>query len=33
MRRSRRRLAVLILGLLLTVLASAFLYMWGMALL
>lgn len=31
MRRSRRRLAVLILGLLLTVLASAFLYMWGMA--
>jgi len=30
-RRSRRRLAVLILGLLLTVLASAFLYMWGMA--
>ena len=33
MRRSRRRLVVLILGLLLTVLASAFLYMWGMALL
>ncbi|HEV2852711.1 MAG TPA: NAD-binding protein [Thermoanaerobaculia bacterium] len=33
MRRSRRRLIVLILGLLLTVLASAFLYMWGMALL
>jgi Trk K+ transport system NAD-binding subunit len=33
MRRSRRRLAVLILGLLLTVLASTFLYMWGMALL
>ncbi|HKI05197.1 MAG TPA: NAD-binding protein [Thermoanaerobaculia bacterium] len=31
MRRSRRRLAVLILGLLLTVLASAVLYMWGMA--
>jgi Trk K+ transport system NAD-binding subunit len=31
MRRSRRRLAVLILGLFLTVLASAFLYMWGMA--
>ncbi len=31
MRRSRRRLAFLILGLLLTVLASAFLYMWGMA--
>ncbi|MEO6194281.1 MAG: NAD-binding protein [Thermoanaerobaculia bacterium] len=30
-RRSRRRLAVLILGLLLTVLASSFLYMWGMA--
>jgi len=30
-RRSRRRLAVLILGLLLMVLASAFLYMWGMA--
>lgn len=33
MRRSRRRLVFLILGLLLTVLASAFLYMWGMALL
>lgn len=33
MRRSRRRLVVLLLGLLLTVLASAFLYMWGMALL
>ncbi len=33
MRRSRRRLAFLILGLLLTLLASAFLYMWGMALL
>jgi Trk K+ transport system NAD-binding subunit len=31
MRRSSRRLAFLILGLLLTVLASAFLYMWGMA--
>jgi Trk K+ transport system NAD-binding subunit len=31
MRRSRRRLAVLILGLLLTVVVSAFLYMWGMA--
>ncbi|HTG33847.1 MAG TPA: NAD-binding protein [Thermoanaerobaculia bacterium] len=31
MRRSRRRLAVLILSLLLTVLASSFLYMWGMA--
>ena len=31
MRRSRRRLAILILGLLLTVLASTFLYMWGMA--
>ena len=31
MTRSRRRLAVLLLGLLLTVLASAFLYMWGMA--
>ena len=31
MRRSRRRLAVLILGLLLTVLASSFLYMWGMS--
>jgi Trk K+ transport system NAD-binding subunit len=30
-RRSQRRLAVLILGLLLTVLASTFLYMWGMA--
>jgi Trk K+ transport system NAD-binding subunit len=29
-RRSRRRLAVLILGLLLMVLASSFLYMWGM---
>ncbi|HEX9945722.1 MAG TPA: NAD-binding protein [Thermoanaerobaculia bacterium] len=33
MRRSRRRLAVLILGLILTVLASTFLYMWGMAVL
>jgi Trk K+ transport system NAD-binding subunit len=31
MRRSRRRLAFLILGLLLTVLASTFLYLWGMA--
>ncbi len=31
MRRSRRRLAALVLGLLLTVLASTFLYMWGMA--
>ena len=31
MRRSRRRLAILILGLLFTVLASSFLYMWGMA--
>jgi Trk K+ transport system NAD-binding subunit len=31
MRRSHRRLAILILGLLLTVLASTFLYMWGMA--
>lgn len=31
MRRSRRRLAILILGLLVTVLASTFLYMWGMA--
>jgi Trk K+ transport system NAD-binding subunit len=29
--RSRRRLAGLLLGLLLTVLASSFLYMWGMA--
>jgi Trk K+ transport system NAD-binding subunit len=29
--RSRRRLAVLALGLLLTVLASTYLYMWGMA--
>jgi Trk K+ transport system NAD-binding subunit len=29
--RSRRRLAVLLLGLLLTVLASSFLYMWGMS--
>src|SRR4030095_3969475 len=31
MRRSLRRLAILLLGLLLTVLASTFLYMWGMA--
>lgn len=31
MRRSQRRLAILIFGLLLMVLASAFLYMWGMA--
>jgi len=31
MRRSRRRLVVLFLGLFFTVLASAFLYMWGMA--
>jgi Trk K+ transport system NAD-binding subunit len=31
MRRSRRRLAALVLGLFLTVLASTFLYMWGMA--
>src|SRR5215218_8104932 len=31
MRRSRRRLVFLILGLLLTVLASAVLYQWGMA--
>ncbi|HEY0513249.1 MAG TPA: NAD-binding protein [Thermoanaerobaculia bacterium] len=31
MRRSRRRLVFLALGLLLTVLASTFLYMWGMA--
>ena len=31
MRRSRRRLAILLLGLLLTLLASTFLYMWGMA--
>jgi Trk K+ transport system NAD-binding subunit len=30
-RRSRRRLAALVLGLLLTVLTSTFLYMWGMA--
>ena len=31
MRRSQRRLAILIFGLVLTVLVSAFLYMWGMA--
>ena len=31
MTRSRRRLAVLALGLILTVLSSTFLYMWGMA--